>query len=694
MEFQAGHNSWKVESAGRVAFLVDADAYFSAFVQTARRAKKSIFILGWDLHTRTRLIDGVELGSFLFGLLETNPALEIKILIWRTHLIYAFEREDQTYISDYFTRHPRVKFVWDSNHPPTASLHQKIVLVDGELAFSGGLDITQCRWDTPEHRAVNPARVTPDGKPYGPFHDVQAMFDGAAARALRQLVETRWRTATGETLRFEDGLGSPWPETVTPELVNACAAISRTLPEWNGREGVGENLQLYVDLIQFTERYLYIESQYFSCERIVDVIKERLAEPGGPEVIVALPHRNSGWIEETTMGTLRYRVLRELRSADLHGRLRVYYPVTRAGNGSEPVDVNLHSKVLIADDRYVRIGSANLSNRSMGMDAECDLTFDDPAGSCARSLRDRLLSEHLGVSLQTWRKHLNREGSLIAAIEACASEEGPRALLEFPDELPEVLDTLLPDTKVIDPPAPYRFTNWGKLVLDRSALPSRKQWAYILIVAAVVGIMALIWSFTPLRSWADPRFLASEMSKLGPEPYRSLAVVGIFIILSALMFPLNALLFAVSFMFDIQMTLVYCLIGSLGSALLVFAVGRRGSRVLPKFLEGEKSDKARALLERKGVYVVFLLRLLPLVPFSVMNFVMGSSGISYRDFFWGSLFGLLPGILAVAIFEERLRAAVANPSLVSVGILAAIVLMFVVAQKALGRMVQTGKGNA
>ncbi|HEX4924080.1 MAG TPA: VTT domain-containing protein, partial [Bdellovibrionales bacterium] len=85
--------------------------------------------------------------------------------------------------------------------------------------------------------------------------------------------------------------------------------------------------------------------------------------------------------------------------------------------------------------------------------------------------------------------------------------------------------------------------------------------------------------------------------------------------------------------------------------------------------------------------------LLPLVPFSVMNFVMGSSGVSYRDFFWGSLFGLLPGILAVAVFEERLRAAVANPSLVSFGVLAVLIVVFVAAQKALGRMVKTDKGR-
>ncbi|HEX4922555.1 MAG TPA: phospholipase D-like domain-containing protein, partial [Bdellovibrionales bacterium] len=619
MEFQAGRNSWRVTQAGRVAFLVDAAAYFSAFAEAAKLARRSIFILGWDIHTHTRLAEGLELGPFLLGLLERNPELEIKILIWQTHLIYAFERQDQTFVKEYFSRHPRMKFFWDANHPPTASLHQKIVLIDGELAFSGGLDITQCRWDTPAHDCDEPGRVTPDGKPYGPFHDVQVMFDGPAARALRTLVAERWRTATGERLGFDGGLDAVWPESVRPELTEVPVAISRTLPRWNGQPGAFENLESYVDLIRGARRELYIESQYFSSERIVEAMKDRLREPAGPEVVVALPHRNSGWIEESTMGTLRYRVLKDLRAADLHGRLRVYYPVVKNTAGPEPVDVNLHSKVLIADGRFVRIGSANLSNRSMGLDAECDLTFEDRDGAGATGLRDRLISEHLGLTVEAWRAYLGRHGSLIAAIEARAKDApgAPKALLQFPDELPAVLNTILPDTKVIDPPAPYRFTNWGKLVLDRSILPSRKQWAYILTIAAVIGAAALLWSFTPLRDWSDPRFLAAEMNRLGPEPVRSLAVLGIFILLSALLFPLNALLFAVSFIFDMKLTLLYCLVGSLASALLVFALGRSGSRVLPKFLEGEKSEKARLLLEQKGIYVVFLLRLLPLVPFSV-----------------------------------------------------------------------------
>jgi uncharacterized membrane protein YdjX (TVP38/TMEM64 family) len=124
------------------------------------------------------------------------------------------------------------------------------------------------------------------------------------------------------------------------------------------------------------------------------------------------------------------------------------------------------------------------------------------------------------------------------------------------------------------------------------------------------------------------------------------------------------------------------------SGLLAFAVGRRRTRIFQSILESDRAQEIRNLLKKKGAYVVFLLRLLPLLPFSAMNFIMGASNVSYRDFAIGSFFGLLPGILAVAIFEEKLRAAIADPNLVSLGILLAFVVIFFVVQKVLGRMAE------
>jgi phosphatidylserine/phosphatidylglycerophosphate/cardiolipin synthase-like enzyme len=77
---------------------------------------------------------------------------------------------------------------------------------------------------------------------------------------------------------------------------------------------------------------------------------------------------------------------------------RIYVPVTKGG-----ADIYVHAKLMIVDDRILRIGSANLNNRSLGLDSECDMVLDCalPANRASvgiAALRTRLLAEHLDVS--------------------------------------------------------------------------------------------------------------------------------------------------------------------------------------------------------------------------------------------------------------------------------------------------------
>ena len=84
--------------------------------------------------------------------------------------------------------------------------------------------------------------------------------------------------------------------------------------------------------------------------------------------------------------------------------------------------MNVHGKVMIVDDRCARVGSANLTNRSMGVDTECDLVLDaelDPRlGPIIASLRNRLLAEHLDCDPQAVADALDARGSLIGAVES------------------------------------------------------------------------------------------------------------------------------------------------------------------------------------------------------------------------------------------------------------------------------------
>ena len=83
---------------------------------------------------------------------------------------------------------------------------------------------------------------------------------------------------------------------------------------------------------------------------------------------------------------------------DSHHRLRLYRPCI-PGLGDQCV--NVHSKITFIDDQFLRVGSANLNNRSMGLDTECDLALEAGGEQRIRSaisaFRSRLLAEHLGV---------------------------------------------------------------------------------------------------------------------------------------------------------------------------------------------------------------------------------------------------------------------------------------------------------
>ena len=89
---------------------------------------------------------------------------------------------------------------------------------------------------------------------------------------------------------------------------------------------------------------------------------------------------------------------KQLREADAGERLRLYYPQL---SSSSDVSLMVHAKVMVIDDRLLRVASSNLSNRSMGLDCECDLAIEAEPGSdtaqAIRQLREQLLAEHLGV---------------------------------------------------------------------------------------------------------------------------------------------------------------------------------------------------------------------------------------------------------------------------------------------------------
>jgi phosphatidylserine/phosphatidylglycerophosphate/cardiolipin synthase-like enzyme/uncharacterized membrane protein YdjX (TVP38/TMEM64 family) len=683
-----GKNCWRRARADRAAFLIDGEAYFDTFARAALRARRSILIVGWDFNSRTRLWydeppPGVPavLGDFLDFLVKRKHGLKIHVLDWDFPMIYAMDRETPPIFGLGWQPRHRIHLHFDRNFPTGGSQHQKIIVIDNAMAFVGGADLAADRWDTPEHRADDSRRVR-NGVPYPPVHDVMIAVDGEAARALGELARERWRRGTGEKLAARSG-GDPWPEELAPDLSHVTVAISRTEPAYDGRPEVREVEMLYVDMLSAARRLIYIENQYFTSSRVGAAIEARLQREDCPEIVMVLRRSSDGWLEGPTMGTLRAQLLDRLRRADRFDRLHVYYPVVPdLGERS----INMHAKLCIVDDEFARVGSANLNNRSMGFDTECDITVEADGSDVVRcaiaGFRNRLLAEHLDVSPAQVAEAIEREGSAMAAIAALA--HGERRLLPLEaEEWPVSLGPLAELADLERPVAAEQlFTQFAP---DAPAVKSAHPLAGLLLVLLFFGGLFAAWRWTPLSEYVTPQAVDAWATMLANEPAGPLIVIAAYTLATLTMFPRPLITLAAVLAFGPFLGFVYAMVGILGAALLTYFAGRTLSRDAIRRLAGPRLNRISRELRRRGLLSVIAVRLVPVAPFIVVNMVAGAAHIRVSHYVLGTAIGILPGTLVATVFGGQLHSALRDPGDINYGLIAISVSAVVLAFFALRR---------
>jgi phosphatidylserine/phosphatidylglycerophosphate/cardiolipin synthase-like enzyme len=472
--------------------IIDARDYYRAFYQAATRAKRYIAITGWQFDSDVALLRGedaqgargeVRMLPLLRELCQRNPELHVYILAWDFSLLLAMEREWMQELL-FNWRSERLSFRFDASAPLYAAHHQKLVLIDGQVAFTGGMDICDCRWDDRDHPVCSSLRCDTGRDPHGPYHDVQAVLTGPVVERLAELFEARWFNSGGGALRL--------PAPVSRDDVDVLAtlpmppgpvALSRTFGKTlvPFQEPVQEVRALYLDAIDAAERLIYLENQYFSSRAIFQALVRRMRAPGRGRlnIVFVLPRMPEALREQVAMGVAQVRMLHALRhvAQETGHAVGVYCSAAGTKDGEE-VFTYIHSKVMMVDDRFLTLGSANTTNRSMGLDSELNLAWEAPDAQepeglelrrAIRRLRVSLLAEHAGLSRLSELCELTRVDTLVSFLDGVAQGREHRLRLH-------PLETVFDQSPLLKPLEPETFSiDPEDSVLDEGLFESLKQ---------------------------------------------------------------------------------------------------------------------------------------------------------------------------------------------------------------------------
>lgn len=378
----------------RLTPLVDGERYFPALYEALGAAKHYVYIAGWFLTPYMPLLRGSDeelRRSRLLELLdELSTRLPVRILIWEgagAILRPTVKTTNRTLELVVEQRRGDLRCYLDPTAPPAHCHHQKTVVIDGQVAFVGGMDLTTLqgdRWDS----SVHPLRLGPN------WHDAQLRIEGEAVADVETNFRQRWEAVTGDrALPHRDP--EPAPDWQTP------VQIVRTIPAGFypfAPDGIYGIHHAYVQAIRQARRFIYFENQYLWNRALLAELIAALRRPRDEplRLVIVLPAlAEAGKFDnDRHVQTLR-------AAADESGSHVAVYSLYTSGAavGEAPFSyrpIYVHAKIAVIDDEWCTLGSANLNHRGLMTDSEINAAFADRA--LARELRVMLWAEHLGMT--------------------------------------------------------------------------------------------------------------------------------------------------------------------------------------------------------------------------------------------------------------------------------------------------------
>lgn len=413
------------------AFTIDGKATFEQMYYHINRAKSSICIANYDLDPALRFVRRYPINeeSAIVGsrcaadLIETNlsnsrkkhslealllskarQGVDVKIIVWQPRLLFrslpgadergidgrAEEVESIERQAEKLQIGDRLEVRVDSTAPAfTSAHHEKVMIVDNEVGFCGGLDLSRGKWDTPNHDYDSQLRDH-DSEPW---HDVHVVVRGPVVSDLAYHFFQRWHYGEAKDSASVRNIEFPQPRS------SAAGSIPITaLRTWKEFDGTGGIRAWYAQMFKDAKFGIYIENQFpFQDAWITNLLARQLQANKRLKVIILGPLEPNlpGLLGKILAGVSIHDIHRNLARLQKAGgdRVGVYCLVSQSK--TTPVrrrQIYVHSKLMIVDDRWITVGSANLDKNGMRDSSEVNLGIT--SARLARNLRVSLWKEH------------------------------------------------------------------------------------------------------------------------------------------------------------------------------------------------------------------------------------------------------------------------------------------------------------
>jgi uncharacterized membrane protein YdjX (TVP38/TMEM64 family) len=190
--------------------------------------------------------------------------------------------------------------------------------------------------------------------------------------------------------------------------------------------------------------------------------------------------------------------------------------------------------------------------------------------------------------------------------------------------------------------------------VERGSTPRPSLAAVAVTLAGVALLAALVFAVPALHDavvaaihgdTAEVRSQLDSLGLAGPLLILALALLHAFVF-----YPAEIVDAAAGFAYGFFPALALVMAGWLLSGLLCYAIGRSLARpLLDRWLGRERFERAEAAIERGGVTLLIAVRLLPIVPFSLLSYAAGAARVPVWRFVWTTVVGYLP-ITAISVY--------------------------------------------